>query len=473
MTSDELAFKPATELRNMIAGKQVSPVELTEMYFKRIEKFDGQLNNYLTLNRDEAMKQAHAAEQAVMKGEKLGPLHGLPISIKDLEITRGLRTTGGSLAYKDRIPDEDSVVAERIRNAGAVILGKTNTPEFGLIGRTENRLGDPCRNPWNPQRTTGGSSGGAGGSVIAGLCALAQGSDGGGSIRIPSSYCGIYGIKPTLGRTPRYSGRNAARLTNHFSQLGPMTRTVRDSAMLLQVLAGFDARDMNSLRETPQNYIAALDKPVKGMRIAWSPNYGYASVDPEVAQVCEKAAKTFESLGCIVEEVDFKLDSPFDSFWPIYCAMAFAAFGYLLTDHAEDLSDYGREYLEIGATVTGAEYARALGGMDHVRAQLTELLTKYDLLLSPTMAVPPFEHGKPPTTIAGKPADPFWGFLPFTYPINMAGNPAASIPAGFSREKLPIGLHIVGRRGDEASIFTASAAFEQANPWMHERPPIS
>ncbi|MBM3944980.1 MAG: amidase, partial [SAR202 cluster bacterium] len=447
--------------------------ELTEMYFQRIDKLDGRLNNYLTLNRDEAMQQAKSAEQAVMKGGKLGALHGLPISIKDLEITKGLRTTGGSLAYKDRVTDEDSIIVERIRKAGAVILGKTNTPEFGLIGRTENRLGDPCRNPWNPERTTGGSSGGAGGSVIAGLCALAQGSDGGGSIRIPSSYCGVYGIKPTLGRTPRYGGRNAARLTNHFSQLGPMTRTVRDSAVLLQVLAGYDPRDVNSLRDTPQDYVAAVGKPVKGMRFAWSRNYGYAAVDPEVAEVCEKAAKVFEGLGCVVDEVDFKLESPFDSFWPIYCAMAFASYGYLLADHAADLTDYGREYIEFGATVTGADYARALGGMDRVRNQLTEVLTKYDFLLSPTMAVPPFEHGKPPTTIAGKKADPFWGFLPFTYPINMAGNPAASIPAGFSKDKLPIGLHIVGRRGDEASIFTASAAFEQAKPWIRHRPPIS
>ncbi len=234
---EQLAFSPAMELRDLIARKQVSPVEVTELYFSRIDRLDSKLNSYLTLTRDEAMASARAAEQAVVRGDALGPLHGLPISIKDLELTKGIRTTGGSLAYKDRVPEEDSIVVERVRGAGAIILGKTNTPEFGLLGMTENRLGDHCRNPWNTGRTSGGSSGGAAASVIAGLCSLATGSDGGGSVRIPSSFCGIYGIKPTQGRVPRYSGAAAPALANHLSQSGPMTRTVGDSAMLLQVMA--------------------------------------------------------------------------------------------------------------------------------------------------------------------------------------------------------------------------------------------
>lgn len=474
LAGDELAFTPATELRKMIAAKKVSPVELTEMYFSRIEKLDKRLNNYLTLDHDGAMATARRAERAVMKGEKLGPLHGLPVSIKDLEITKGLRTTGGCLAFKDRVPAEDAVLVERIKKAGAIILGKTNTPEFGLLGRTENRLGDPCRNPWDPTRNTGGSSGGAGGSVVAGLCALAQGSDGGGSIRIPSSFCGVYGIKPTLGRVPRYSGANAAVLPNQFSQPGPMTRTVLDSALLLQVLAGHDPRDATSLREKAPDFVKAVRKPVKGLRIAWSTDYGYAAVDPEVARVCAKAARVFEEFGCAVEPAKLKLDAPFDAFWPLFTANAVAAYGGLLKEKSHLLTDYTLAQLEYGASVTGAQYATAIGRMDRLRAQFNDLLSSYDLLLSPTMAVPAFEHGKPPPVINGKKVDAFWGYLPFTYPINMAGNPAASIPCGYSKERhLPIGLHIVGRRGDEATILAASAAFELARPWIQDRPPVS
>jgi aspartyl-tRNA(Asn)/glutamyl-tRNA(Gln) amidotransferase subunit A len=473
-TGDGLAFTPATELRKMIAAKKVSPVELTELYFRRIDNLDKRLNNYLTLDHDGAMESARSAERAVMKGAKLGPLHGLPISIKDLEITKGLRTTGGSLAFKNRVPTEDSVVAERIKKAGAIVLGKTNTPEFGLLGRTENRLGDPCRNPWDPTRNTGGSSGGAGGSAVAGLCALAQGSDGGGSIRIPSSFCGVYGIKPTLGRVPRYSGAAAPALPNQFSQPGPMTRTVLDSALLLQVLAGHDPRDATSLRDKPADYVKAASKPIKGLKIAWSADYGYAPVDPEVVKVCARAARVFEDLGCTVEDAGLKLDAPFDAFWPLFTANAVAAYGGLLKEKSHLLTDYTLAQLEYGASVTGPQYAAAIGRMDRLRAQFTDLLTRFDLLLSPTMAVPAFEHGKPPPVIAGKKVDAFWGYLPFTYPINMAGNPAASIPCGYSKERhLPIGLHIVGRRGDEATILAASAAFEQARPWIQDRPPVS
>ena len=251
MTDRDLAFAPASEHLSLIAGKHVSPVELTQLYLDRIEDLDGRLSSYLTVTADEALARAREAEAAVTRGDELGPLHGLPISIKDLELTAGTRTTGGSLAFEDRVPTEDSVVVDRIRKAGAVILGKTNTPEFGLLGSTENRLGDHCRNPWNTERTTGGSSGGAGASVAAGLCSLASGSDGGGSIRIPSSYCGVYGIKPTQGRVPRYGGAAAPSIANQFSQSGPMTRTVRDSAVLLQVLAGPDPRDASAMREAP------------------------------------------------------------------------------------------------------------------------------------------------------------------------------------------------------------------------------
>ena len=470
---ENLAFAPASEVTELIAGKQVSPVELVELYLSRIEKLDSQLNSYLTVSSDEAIQGAKSAEDAVVRGDDLGPLHGLPISIKDLEITEGIRTTSGSFIYKDRVPSEDSIVVERVRKAGAIILGKTNTPEFGLLGTTENRLGDHCRNPWNTGRTTGGSSGGAGAAVVAGLCSLATGSDGGGSIRIPSSFCGVYGIKPTQGRVPRYSGASAPVVANTFSQSGPMTRTVRDSALLLQVLAGHDPRDPSSLRNTPPDLHAAVDRDIKGLRIAWSPDYGYAAVDSEVVEVTSKAAQVFEELGCSIDESDLTLDSPFDAFWPLFSANAYATSGHLLEGHAEQLTQYARRCIEHGATVTGAEYARAFGYVDRLKAQFGDLFAQYDLLLSPTMAVPAFPVGRSPATIGDREVDSFWGFLPFTYPINMIGYTAASIPCGFSSDGMPVGLHIVGHRGAEETVIAASAAFERARPWIGHRPPVS
>ena len=466
-----LAFAPASELRKLIAGKELSPVELTEMYLRRIDRLDSRLDSYLTVAHDQAISAARSAEEAVMRGDDLGPLHGLPISIKDLELTKGLRTTSGSLIFEDRVPDEDSVVVERVRQSGAVILGKTNTPEFGQSGTTDNRLGGPCRNPWNTERTTGGSSGGAGASTVAGLCALAQGSDGGGSIRIPSSFCGVYGLKPTQGRVPYYAGPSPA-IPNHFSQAGPMTRAVADAAMLLQVLAGHDPRDPSSIRQAPPDFLAALDRDVSGLRMAWSPDYGYAAIDPEVVEVASRAAMAFEEVGCTVESSDISLDSPFDAFWTLFSAVGYTRLGLLL-EKADMLTDYARECIEKGASVTGADYAASLAYLDRLRQQFADLFDEYDLLLSPTMAVPAFPVDDRPARIAGRDVDSLWGFLPFTYPINMIGHPAASIPAGFSTEGMPIGLHIVGRWGDEKTVLAASAAFEKARPWIDARPPVS
>ena len=472
---DNLAFTPATELRQLIATKQVSPVELSELYFGRIEKLDSKLNSYLTLNRDEAMQTARAAEEAVVRGDLLGPLHGVPISIKDLELTKGIRTTGGSLVFKDRVPAEDLALVERVRNAGAVILGKTNTPEFGMLGANENRLGDDCRNPWNPERTSGASSGGAGSALAAGLCALATGSDGGGSIRIPSSFCGVYGIKPSLGRVSRYSVATAPVIGNLLSQSGPMSRTVRDSALLLQVLAGHDRRDPGSLREVPADYLAAADRDVRGLRIAWSPDYGYAPVEPEVTEVTARAARVFEELGCSVEEAGLILESPFDPWWTLFSTNAYAAYGELLDRSPDELTWYARMCIEAGKGVSGADYAKALGQRDRMMAKMTDLFEEYDLLLSPTMPLAAFPVREYPQEIGGEAPypDPAWGFVPFTHPINTVGNPAASIPCGFTSDGMPIGLHIVGRTRDEETVISASAAFEQARPWIHHRPPVS
>ncbi len=475
MVDNELAFAPTYELAELIASKQVSPVEVTQLYFDRIEKLDSRLNSYLTLTKDEALDAAGAAEQAVARGDALGPLHGVPIGIKDLQMTRGIRTTGGSLAYKDRVPDADSAVVERVRQSGAIILGKTNTPEFGLLGANENLLGDDCRNPWNPERTSGASSGGAGAAVTAGLCSIATGGDGGGSIRIPASFCGIYGIKPTQGRVSSYSGVPAAPLANYTSQQGPMSRTVRDSAILLKALAGYDARDANSLREPVPDFVAAVERDVSGLRIGWSMDFGYAAVDPEVAAICEKAAQLFTELGCVVEESNLALESPFETWWTLFATNAYATQGHLLEDQSELLTWYARDAIEAGAKVSGADYSRAVGARDRMVAQFAEQFDDFDLLLSPTMAVPAFPVKQYPEVIAGMKAEPnpAFAFMPFTHPINVIGNAAASVPCGFSSDGLPIGLHIVGRRGGEETVIAASAAFERAKPWIQDRPQVS
>ena len=301
---------------------------------------------------------------------------------------------------------------------------------------------------------------------------MATGSDGGGSIRLPASFCGVYGLKPSQGRIPRYGGVGQP-VVAQFSQSGPMTRTVRDTAILMQVLSGPDARDVSCMTATPPDFVAALAQDVQGLRLGWSPDFGYAAVDPEVGQVTASAAQVFTELGCELDAADIALQDPFTPFWMIFGTNAYAAYGHVLAEQGAQLTTYGKEALERGAQVSGAEYARALLRVDQLRAQFAALFATYDLLLTPTMAVTAFAVEQTPATIAGQPIDPFWGPLPFTYPINMIGHPAASIPCGFSADGLPIGLHIIGRRGDEATVLRASAAFEQARPWLHHRPPVS
>ena len=474
MVDEELAFTPATELLELIATKQVSPVELTQLYYSRIDRLDSSLNSYLLLTRESAIKEARAAEEAVMRGDQLGALHGLPIAIKDTQMTKGVRTTNGSLLFKDRIPDKDSAVVESIQEAGGIMLGKTNAPEFGLVGTCENRLGDHGRNPWNTDRTPGGSSGGAAAAMAACLCPLAAGGDGGGSIRIPASFCGIYGIKATQGRASGYNGMEPV-VPNHFGQQGPLSRTVKDSALLLKVISGHDPRDPTSMREPVPDFVGAVDKDIQGLRVAWSPDYGFAAVDPEVLEVTSKASQVFEELGCHLEESDLVMDNPYAAYGPIYETNAYAQYGDFVESHGDLMTRFARDFIEWGSKVSGADLAKAIGLIDKLKAQMTDLFEKYDLLLSPTLALPAIPVGEFPEEIAGQPVYPhrYFSFHPFTYPINAIGHTAASIPAGFSSDGLPIGLQIVGRKGDEETVIAASAAFERARPWIQHRPPVS
>ena len=470
--SAELAFMSAVELAQNIRNKKVSSLEATENFFQRIDQLDSQLHSYLTLCRDQALADARAADAAVQEGTKLGPLHGVPISIKDLETTKGVVTTMGSAIFKDRVPDMDSIVVERIKAAGAVILGKTNTPEFGQSGTTENKLGEPCRNPWNTDRTPGGSSGGAAAALAAGLCTLSMGTDGGGSVRIPASFTGLFGIKPTQGRVPRFGGYGRPS-ANHFSQSGPITRTVADSALLLQVIAGPDTRDITSIRETAPDFSANLSSGVSGMRLAWSSDLGYAAVDPEVVDITKQAAMKFIGLGANIDDAKLKLEDPFETFWNIFSTAAYTSYGHLLEEHRNGLSDIGLMSIEHGQQTTGADMSRAIYEVDRLGRRMEEFFDNFDLLLTPTMAVPAFPIDQRPSVIGGKTVDPFWGFLPFTYPINISGQTAASIPCGYSSDGMPIGLHIIGPKESEAKVLQACAAFEAANPWAGDRPGVS
>ena len=470
--SSELAFMSAVELAQSIRDKKVSSLEATENFFQRIDQLDSQLHSYLTLCRDQALADARAADAAVRQGSELGTLHGVPISIKDLETTKGVVTTMGSAIFKDRVPDMDSIVVERVKAAGAIILGKTNTPEFGQSGTTENKLGEPCRNPWNTERTPGGSSGGAAAALAAGLCTLSMGTDGGGSVRIPASFTGLFGIKPTQGRVPRFGGYGRPS-ANHFSQSGPITRTVGDSALLLQVIAGPDTRDITSIREPAPDFSANLGAGVNGMRLAWSSDLGYAAVDAEVVDITKQAAMKFIGLGANMDDAKLKLEDPFETFWNVFSTAAYTSYGHLLEEHRDELSDIGLRSIEHGQQTTGADMSRAIYEVDRLGRRMEEFFDNFDLLLTPTMAVPAFPIDQRPGVIGGKTVDPFWGFLPFTYPINISGQTAASIPCGYSSDGMPIGLHIIGPKGSEAKVLQACAAFEAANPWAGDRPGVS
>lgn len=466
----ELAYSSAAALREMMHSKKLSPVELAEVYLRRIEDMNPRLNAFLTVTGDYAIESARQAEKDIGKGER-GPLLGMPIAIKDLEATAGIRTTLGSLVFKDHVPTRDSVGVGRVRQAGAVILGKTNTPEFGPSGTTNNKLGDSCRNPWDTSRTPGGSSGGSASAVAAGLAPIAIGSDGAGSIRIPASLCGIYGIKPTQGRVP-FVGSPDRPSPHITAQSGPITRYVSDAAELLQVMSGYDAGDPTSLREMPPDFSAGLEQGVKGLKLAWSADMGYGAVDEEVLQAVSASAFLFQELGAAVQECGLILDHPMQAYLDISRPSMVAAYEGVLDDHRDDLMDYVNQALDHGHNATGADFARALRAVEVLRSKLDDLLNEYDLLLTPTMGMVAPPLGQPPTKVGGKEVHPQWIFPNLTVGFNLTGQPAATVPCGFSSDGLPIGLHIIGRRGDETTVLRASAAFEQARPWHHMRPSL-
>lgn len=475
MNEVEIAFSPAWQQAEWIARREVSPVELTQLYLGRIERLNPQLGAFITVAADQAVESAKDALARVAESGPSSPLLGVPISLKDLELTRGIRSTLGCPALRDFVPDRDSVVAERVRRSGAVILGKTNTPEIGISFKlvTDNLVGGPTWNPWDPTRTTGSSSGGAAAAMAAGLCAIATGSDGGGSIRIPASFCGVFGFKPSHGRVPRANGFGRSE-PNQFAQSGPITRDVRDAALLMNVLAGPDPRDPNPEGRTlPPDFLAALAGDLQGSRIGWTHDFGLGPCDAGVVKVARDAALRFEDAGCIVEEAEVRLPEDLsDHFWNIFAANNYAAYGELLETRGDELGPDGHESLERGKRVSGAEYAGSLRVVNELKLFFGGLMERFDFLMTPTTAITAFDPAHRPTEIGGRPVDSTTGFYPFTFPVNMTGQPAASAPCGFDDGR-PVGLHIIGRRGDDVGVLRAARVWEQMHPWLEDRAPIA
>ncbi|MGH8068225.1 MAG: amidase [Candidatus Entotheonellia bacterium] len=469
MDATELCYMPATELGVAIRSRRVSPVEVVDAVLARIERLNPTLNAYCTITAAAARAAAKEAEAAVMRGDTLGMLHGIPVSIKDLIATKGVRTTHGSKLYEQFIPDDDAPVVEHLKRAGAIILGKTNTPEFGHKAITDNLLFGPSRNPWSLEHTPGGSSGGAAAAVAAGLGPLAVGTDAGGSIRIPSSCCGTFGLKPTLGlvaTAPTFGGLET------LSHTGPMTRTVRDAALMLNSIVGADPRDLSSLPAVGTDYLSGIDRGIQGLRVAWSPDWGYAAVDPQVRQVAEAAANRFTDLGCHVEEAHPGFTDPAETYQILSTASRAARVADRWPAERDRFDHSLVVQIEAGMRWSAVDFVRAANIRRTLNDAFVRFFTRHDLLLTPTMSAPP-----PPVKveaheeIAGRKVTRL-AWLAFTFPLSLIGYPAASVPCGWTREGLPVGLQITAPRLAEALVLRAAAAFEAMAPWAHRRPPL-
>jgi aspartyl-tRNA(Asn)/glutamyl-tRNA(Gln) amidotransferase subunit A len=468
MNPTDLCYTPATELARLDRSKALSPVELMRAVLARIERVNPVVNAFCTLTPEAALDGARAAEQAVMKGERLGPLHGLPFSIKDLAFTKGVRTMSGSYIFEHRVPDVDPPFVRRLREAGGVFVGKTTTPEFGWKAIGDSPLTGITRNPWNPAMTTGGSSAGAGAAAAAGLGPLHQGSDGAGSIRIPAGFCGIYGLKPSYGRVPMYPVSN----NDSSTHIGPMTRTVADAALMLAAMAGPDEWDRTSLEAEPADYVGLLDGGIRGLRVAFSPDLGGLRVDDDVAAAVRRAARAFEELGCVVDEVKPGFADMHDVIRITWSAHEAGIYGPYLREWRDRMDPGLVACIEDGLRYSIVDYIEARGRKLAYWDTVRPLFERYHLLLTPTLSVAAFPVGRLNPEHWPQHRWDWIDWASFSYPFNFTGQPAATVPAGFTEAGLPVGLQIVGRRFDDLTVLQASAAFEQARPWAARRPAL-
>jgi aspartyl-tRNA(Asn)/glutamyl-tRNA(Gln) amidotransferase subunit A len=455
----DLCTLSATALLSLYRRKELSPVEVAIAVYDRIEKLNPVLNAFCVLDRKNALEQARQSEQRWRKGEPKGLLDGVPASIKDLIVTRGWPTLRGSKTVDPKGPwNDDAPVVARLREHGAVLLGKTTTPEFGWKGVTDSALTGITRNPWNPKMTPGGSSGGAAAAVAAGIGPLAVGTDGGGSIRIPCAFTGLFGLKPSFGRVPAWPLSPMGTVAH----LGPMTRTVEDAALMLNVISQPDARDWHALPFDARDYRVGLNDGVKGLRIAWSADLGYAKVEPEIRALVEKAVKTFSALGAHVEAKD----PGFEDCGPLFSAHWFPGAAYIvrgIPPAKRKLVDPGLlETARAGEKYSAADLLAAASKRGALGVHMNRFHETYDLLLTPTLPLAAFEAGREVANVLKEKRWTDWS--PFSVPFNLTQQPAASVPCGFTKKGLPVGLHIVGPRYADALVLRAARAFESVHP---------
>jgi aspartyl-tRNA(Asn)/glutamyl-tRNA(Gln) amidotransferase subunit A len=469
MDDETLAFTTATKLAELIRTKQISPVEVMDATLRRIEALNPRVNAFANLGADRAMAQAKQAETALMGGGPIGPLHGLPTTIKDLAITKDLPTEFGTLMLKGNQPTEDTPFVTRLQDAGAIIIGKTTTSEYGWKGVSESPLTGITHNPWKHGYNAGASSAGAGAAAAAGFGHLHQGSDGAGSIRMPSHFCGVFGLKPSFGRVPAYPVSTG----DYTSHSGPMSRSVADAALMLEVMAGPHPLDHTTLEAGPADYTGRLHEGVKGKRIAYSPDLGHARVDPEVAALVKAAVARFTELGATVEEVPtpWAKDGPemVRFFWPAHMARLAPK----LKQWANQMDPGLVACIEAGTQISVVDYLLWRERKMAYVSAINHWFEDWDFLLTPAVSVAAF----PAELLMPKhwPTHEWdWiSWAEFSYPFNMSWNPAASVPCGFTADGLPVGLQVVGRRFDDLGVLQAAAAFEAVQPWADKRPALS
>ena len=479
--SDELAYMSAAEMARRVRARDLSPVEIVDAFLERIEARNPGITAFVHVGAEDARSEAKRAEREVMSGAALGPLHGIPTAIKDLN---GLKpgwpaTYGGIRAFRSHLADRSSPFVERMERAGAIHLGLTNSPVFGFRGTCDNYLFGPSRNPFDVTRNTGGSSGGSAGAVADGLLPLAQGTDGGGSIRIPSSFSGVYGYKASAGRVPHVARPNAFNGASPFLFDGAITRTVEDSALALTVLAGYDSRDPFS-RDEEVDWLGATRRSIRGMKVAYSPRLDVFPVDPRVSEVIAKAVRAFEEAGAHVEEVEVGIRRPQQELSDLWCRLIMVNMLLnletikgqgvdLVGDHPADLPPEIHAWIETGNRLTIHDIARDQAMRTEVYDAIQGVLDTHDLLVTPALACLPVENTDDgntvgPTEVNGEAIDPLIGWC-LTYPINFTGHPAASVPAGLAGG-LPVGMQVVGRRHADVDVLAASAVFERMRPWQ-------
>lgn len=468
MNDDDLCFTPATELRRLIGEKSLSPVELMNAVIARAQKLNPALNAICTPTFDAASRAALAAEKAVMDGQPLGLLHGIPTTIKDLALTRGVRTMAGSHIFAQRVPELDHVHVARLRAAGAISIGKTTTSEFGWSGVSRSPVTGDTHNPWKRGMNAGASSAGAGVCTAAGIGPIHQGSDGAGSIRMPAAFCGVYGLKPSQGRVP-YWPQPPNGLISH---VGPITRTVADASLMLQAMAGPDVRDMASIDCAPDDYLASLDQGVAGLKVAYSANLGYLQVDPEIADIVKAAAAAFEDMGCTVDAVDPDWGDPTEM---EHCLFSTNIAGMLadFLPQWQDKMDPGLVALiHHGLRYSGADYCKAFAQRLLYYDKVCAFFERYDLLLTPTVSVAAFPVERLMPEHWEQHAWDWLRWAGFSFPFNLTWLPAATCPCGFTDDGLPVGLQIVAGRHRDLRVLQASRAFELARPWAQHRPAL-